>query len=752
MPTPATAPAAPLTRADSFRATTWALLLIVAAGAAAYGNSFAGAFQFDDIASIRDNPSIRQLWPLSVPFSPPHGSGLTVEGRPLLNFSLALNYAVSGLRPWSYHLLNLGIHVSAGLALFGLVRRTLLSPSRLQRTESEATRFAAAVAALWLVHPVQTESVTYVIQRAESLAGLFLLLTLYGFVRALSSPRPGRWLVVAVAACLLGMATKETLVVAPLLALLYDRTFVAGSFREAWRQRRFWHGALGCTWLFLALLAVRSGSRGGTFTFTEPGAWTQHGLTQIIAFSRYAALAFWPHPLVFDYGLFKVDQAASILPQAAVVATLLGLTVFALRRPSVAGFLGAWFFLNLAPASVVPAKFQLIAEHRLYLAVGAAVGAVAWLAWHLPARWRLATCVALTLAGALTTAARNRSYHSTFALWTEAVAQRPENFRAYNNLGEALIVAGRHAEAETALRHALRLEPQNPDAEFNLGLAYSALHSPALALEHYARSAQQRPRAIPAYLRLVDTLVELNRPSEARLVLEQVLTLKPDAEDVEASLAAVLITLGRFDEAAAHAQRAQGLNPRYAPAENNLGLALIRQGQIAQGLVHVRRALELDPSLSDAHFNLGVADVAAGLPADAVRAYREAIRLNPQHAAAHLNLGILLFQTGETTEGLALLEAAVRLGSLVPEAHANLGIALAQSGRTAEAVAQYETALQLNPRYAKAHYNLGNALLTLGRYREAEAHFALAVEIDPQFEDAREMRDRVRAGLAAGFP
>src|SRR6185369_8786768 len=105
-------------------------------------------------------------------------AGTTVSGRPLVNLSLALNYAISGSNVWSYHALNILIHLAAGLVLFGLVRRTLSTFNFQASTAS-----ACAVALLWTLHPLQTESVTYVVQRAESLMGLCYLLTLYGFIR-----------------------------------------------------------------------------------------------------------------------------------------------------------------------------------------------------------------------------------------------------------------------------------------------------------------------------------------------------------------------------------------------------------------------------------------------------------------------------------------------------------------------------------------------------------------------------------------
>jgi hypothetical protein len=165
------------------------LVVLVLAALATYRNSFASPFVFDDRTSIEENQSIRRLWPLGPVLSPPC-NGETVGGRPLLNLSFALNYALGGLDVRGYHAANLAIHLAAALLLLGVVRRTLLLPGLRERFGGAATPLALAAALLWMVHPLQTESVTYIVQRAESLCGCFYLLTLYGCNPILRSEFP----------------------------------------------------------------------------------------------------------------------------------------------------------------------------------------------------------------------------------------------------------------------------------------------------------------------------------------------------------------------------------------------------------------------------------------------------------------------------------------------------------------------------------------------------------------------------------
>ncbi len=578
-----------------------AAALLVVAGLLAYANSFQGPFVQDDAGSILNNPSLTRWWDLPVVLSPTVSES-TVAARPLVNFTLALNYAAGGFSVSGYHAVNLLIHLLAGLTLFGLARRTFLRPVLRERFGSAATPLALAIALLWLVHPLQTEAVTYVVQRAEALAGLFCLAALYGLVRSMDSPHPRRWLGFSVVACLLGMASKEVMVSAPLLAFFYDRTFVAGSFREAWRQRGRYYAGLAATWLLLAWLVAAGGTRGDTAGFglgVSPWAYAQ---AQFVAVAHYLMLAFWPHPLVFDYGEGLPTGLVAVGPSALVVIALIAATVVALWRWPMAGFLGLAFFALLAPSSsVVPVLTEPMAEHRMYLPLAAVLALVLpWLYVKFQRRALYGAFAVALLFGVLTIL-RNGDYSSEASLWADTVEKRPDNARAHATYGVALMDAEDLPAALRHLQRALELKPDFAVALYNYGNAQAFSGEYLKAVENY-RAA---------------------------------LRLQPDLFDAYNNLGTAYLRLDRVSEAVAEYRAALRLNPKSANAHFNLGNALSKLNQLPEARTEYERALEFNPSHMAAHFNLGNTLLALGNPAGAIAQYEIVEKLDPTYEPVH---------------------------------------------------------------------------------------------------------------------
>ena len=733
-----------------------AVVIVAVAAMLAWGHGLPAPFEMDDHPSILENASIRRLWPPGW-LQPPAAIGETVGGRPVLNFTFALNHALGGLDVRGYRLVNVLIHAGAALALFGIVRRTVewglrgrlggdgeATPpvagtrrdAAIPASSNDAGSFALVVALLWLLHPLQTESVTYVVQRAESLCGLFILLTLYAFVRGVGpvSDRPGPansrgWLALSALFCLLAVGTKEVAVTVPVLVLFYDRTFVAGGFRAAWRARRGYYLVLASTWIvLLALVASTGGNRGGTSGLNAEVDALAYWLTQSKAVTHYLALSFWPQPLVFEYGTFWMTGFAEVLPYAVLVLALGLASLVALWRRPVLGFLGFWFFGILAPTSLVPGTIQMIVEHRMYLPLAAVIvlvcaavraGARAIAARRGPrARWVAfgvgagSVGVILALGGA--TFARNQVYRSELALWQDTVTKRPDNPRAHHNLGMALLHAGRVDEAEAGFRRAVALQPNHAFARFQLGTIH-------LNRRQWAAAAHE---------------------------LQLALAADPHYHAARVNLGQALTQLGRFEEAAAQYRAVLADEPGAQDARTNLAAVLVAQGRTTEGETLLREAIGAAPELAEAHYHLGlVLEKSAGARA-AEAEFREAVRLKPGLATAHLALAKILATRGDIRGAEASCQEAMRLDAASAEARYVWGNLLARQQRMDEALAAFHEALRLDPRHVPARNNLANCQLVTGRLAEAIANYEAVLRARPGDAAVRRNLELARETLA----
>ena len=735
-------------------------MVIALAAAAAYANSLSCPFTFDDQGAIIDNPSIRHLWPIARALWAPARS--ETGGRPLMNLSFAVNYALGGMNVWGYHAVNLAIHILAGLTLYGLVRRTL---DRMRGTgfqpvvgnehglKAHATFLALAIALIWTLHPLQTEAVTYISERAESLMGLFYLLTLYGFVRYADESESGRrkaeggntrpsrigkfslfdfrFPLFSLSACYLGMATKEVMVTAPVVVLLYDRTFVSGTFAEAWRRRWKYYVALAGSWLLLGLLLKDMRQRGVGLDLG--GSWENYALTECRVLIGYLRLAAWPHPLIFDRGMGVKPPGWEVLPYVVLVAALGAGSAWALfgkfrtsyrakrqvfqsdiRNLRALGFAGVWVLLILSPtSSVVPISGQPMAEHRMYLPLAAVVAVIACGLGRYAGKWSIPALLAVAaILGGLTWQ-RNETYRSVEGIWTDTVAKCPNNERAHYNLGYTLFGEGQVDGAITEYEAALRLNPGYVEAHCNLGNAFNAEGRVPEAVAEYEAALRLKPDTPAAHNDLGYALNAEGRTREAIVEETEALRLDPDSVEAHNNLANALAALGRVPEAIAQYREALRLNPDYPDAHNNLGCELENvPGRRDEAIAEIEAALRLKPDYAEAHCNLGDAlDRIPGRLDDAIAEYREALHLKPEYA----------------------------------EAHNNLGNALNAAGRLAEAAAQYGEALRLRPDSATIHLNLAGVLLrTPGRAREAEAELETVLRLDPGNVLARQILASLR--------
>ena len=664
-------PVAPIRRSPG-RGWPYAIGLVLL-GALAYSNSLDGAFVFDDLIGLRHNPDIRQLWSLSLLRS--EWGESTLLGRPLVALTFAVNYAIDGLNVRGYHIGNVAVHILCAVVLFALIRE-------LRRSAA----FAFVCASLWLLHPLNTETVVYISQRTESMMALFYLLTIYASVRAHSSAWPGRWLAVAVATSALGTLCKQSMITVPVAVMLVDMTLFHDSPRAVLRRRwRFYAAVAAASWIVVAVtVAISPPGRSVGFS-AGPSPWV-YLLNQSVMITRYLMLSVWPRDLVVNYGYSQPYTLGDVLPQMLFIGGLVGLTIVALRYRPKLGLLGGWFFLTLSmTSSIAPIANEVGAERRMYLPLMAlvvlAVIPFAGLAAHVArtaragARAVVPASVLLWIAAAAVLAAgtidRNRDYASPLLLAQIDFERWPVPYTRHA-LGDELLEAGRGDEALVYLRDATRDDPR---AYFTYGKA----------------------------------LFRAGRLPEARQALEEFVRLRPElveAADAKVMIGHTLIAADQVDAAARQFEQALAMRPDLVEA--HLGLATVRGAQqhYEAAIVHYRAYVTAGGNDADVWNAFGGVLAQAGKLDEAIQAFGRAIERDPKSGLAHRQLASVLMSQGNTELAVRVADRAVALSPNDPLAHDLLGVALMAAHRRDEAILQFREAVRINPADSDAQEHL----------------------------------------------
>ena len=504
------------------------LLVISLSLLAAYSNVIHGEFVFDDEGTVVENDSIRSIWPLSQSLWA--AKDLPTAGRPVANFSFALNYALGQLQVVGYHLTNIVLHALNAVLLLAWTHRTLSTATRWKLRPRAVWGMSLAIAVLWALHPIQTESVAYVTQRTELLMAFFFLSTMYASKRAWDAKEPRAtilWQSVAILCCGLGMASKEVMVVAPVMVILYDLTIHRQSVTEAFRRRWLFYLGLMATWGILAAL-MATDPRGGSVGFHLTIKPIDYLTTQFWAIVYYLWLALWPASLCSDYGVLIVTQFKIWFPCLMLLLAIAGMTLWSWFRRQTYSFLGGWFLIILAPtSSFVPIASEPIAERRMYLPLAAllvffVVGTVSFMerfaaSSKLRSRaWTLLGAIWLMLGVtyAWVTHARNEVYRNELTFWTDVIEKRPDNARGHTNLGLLYIRQSKPDLAKPYFVRAVELAPA--EMEFRLNLAvYTEEGNLNEAIAHYEQMVEINPKMDRELCNLGNCYAKLGRIDEA---------------------------------------------------------------------------------------------------------------------------------------------------------------------------------------------------------------------------------------------
>ncbi|MGD8303696.1 MAG: tetratricopeptide repeat protein [Desulfobacterales bacterium] len=592
---------------------TWLLLLLAVLIFMVYSNTLTGPFIFDDRPNIQNNAKIKltrlslaELWEAGFE---------SYSKRPVSNISFALNYYLNGYNVVGYHFVNILIHIINSVLLYSLAKTTLNTPALRRRYDPFAITWIPILSAfIWGLHPLLTQSVSYIVQRMNSLATLFyiLALLLYAKGRLTQNTRSRRWLLAGCAASsILAFGSKEITATLPFFIILYEWYFLGDNTNFTFKNKNLLLIGAFFLVILLALLYMGMAPLDAIMVRFSKRDFTvdQRMLTELRVVVFYISLIFWPHPsrlnLDHDFNLSHslMDPITTLFALIAIVGAIAAAIYLAKKAPLIS-FGISWFLGNLViESSVIP--LEIIFEHRTYLPSTIFILMLVSLAFQIiRPKWLCLTLLFTAIAAlSVGTYQRNKVWASAVALWQDSVSKSARKARPYNNLGVALAAANRIDEALKMYRIALQIRPNYALAHYNLGY----------------------------------TLAKNGRLDEGLFHFKKSLRLDPNHKEVYNDLAVALIMQGRLNEAIDHLQQALHLSPEYAPAHNNMGIALARQNHLTEAIHHYQEALRIDPEYAEAHNNLGYALQRQGKFKKAQYHFGEALRINPDYVAAQKN-------------------------------------------------------------------------------------------------------------------
>ncbi|HYR89107.1 MAG TPA: tetratricopeptide repeat protein [Terriglobia bacterium] len=627
-----------------------------------YWNSTDAPFVFDDLETIQRNRIVRFGEYFGGSYLNP---ALYLWTRSLLFVTFIFNNWLNGQNAFGYHVVNLVLHIFNGLLVFAIGTKVLGSVIPDRRT---ARMYALLAAAFFLVHPVQTESVTYISSRSELLSTLPYLFALWFFM-LLPEAKIGFFASLAILIfLLLGFGSKETVVTLPATILLYDYLFIAKcQLRRLLDRWRF----------YLSFVILTAGASYYLLSrqveiLSESGENLPRGvylLTQFRVMVRYIRLLIVPTGLNLDYNF---PLSGSLLDPAAIASFLflIALVVAGWKwrhtRP-VFAFSIFWFFITLAPTSSIIPIPDVIFEHRMYLPLaGVCLSfplAVEWAvkAWRGGIRTRPALGPAIMVLAILSVATvlRNEVWRDEVRLWSDVVDKSPHKLRPYNQLIYAQMKRGQDAQAISVAKRGLQNVPEGrlnfsgtlgnlylrvgrPDEAVtyfktnteeagrlgfggsflagsynNLGVAYAALAKnekvPAARMEAFRKARESYEKSLeasPTNVGVLDSLVNVRRSLGETSMLEQELRKKLEANPREFpslySMAALLSLEERYQDSIGYFQLAENLEPYSEVLYFNYALALSKTGQVDPAIAKYLLAIQTDPLFNEAHYNLAL--------------------------------------------------------------------------------------------------------------------------------------------------
>ncbi|OGL44563.1 MAG: hypothetical protein A2149_07640, partial [Candidatus Schekmanbacteria bacterium RBG_16_38_11] len=701
------------TQKKEFKGIVLRLLLVAVLATIVYSNSFTASWHFDDYSSILDNYKTKSLLTsLRNVLSNPRG---------VCDLTFAVDYYFSETDVFGFHITNLAIHILSAFFVYLLIRFALTTQAEegFNNSSGLLKNLPLIGSLLFVAHPIQTQAVTYIVQRYTSLATMFYLMALVFFIKARMNliSCKGKFFsryhlpfyLYSLVCALLAMRTKEIAVTIPVILLLYDLIFLKKTRQSL--KNTLLH-LLPFFILLLIILIARVSYDGQNLaglgeaidrSFKETPRLTrwENAITQINVVLTYMRLILFPVNQIVYY-IYPISN--SIFSHYTYFSLLIHITILVAailiaKKSKLVSFGIFWFFITISvESSIIPIR-DVIFEHRLYLP---SVGFVLFVAGLvlLKIEWKnvfYAFLLIVITIFSIATYNRNFVWKDDFTLWNDCLSKSKNNPRAYLNLGNFYLDKKLYDASIAKYRRALEIDPYYAEAHNNLGYAYELKGLSDLAVSEYRKALNIRPDYPQARNNLGIFYYDHGKLEEAVSEFKTALMLKPDYPKVHKNIGDIYYDQKKLEDAIKEYQIALELNPNFAEARNSLGIARTNQGRLEEAVNEFRTALKLNPDYFDARYNLGMAYYSKRMFESAIIEYQTVLRQKPDIAEVHVNLGNIYCNQGKLEEGIKEYQAALKIKPDSAEVHYNLGVAYRSKGLFNEAVEEFKNALKIKP-------------------------------------------------------
>jgi protein O-mannosyl-transferase len=720
--------------------------LLILISMLAYFNSLKGSFQFDDV------PLIKSHWLVDTDAFFNHPRSGQIGNRPVLYWTFALNNQLALHQVFGFHLTNLALHIGVTLLVFFVIARAGYLQNKCW------WGFPLSAALLFSLHPLNTETVSYISSRSSLLATFFYLLTLYAFLNLFFLKKDTRLVKIGVVSILvllgiyLCVATKLIGATLPLILFVWYWSFIGRKqypdiHKKVLNKKSVVIGLtstifisigiiyFGDSWIYFPL------DQGFELFGRAPYFMVQ---LKVIVF-YYLKLFCFPFNLNVDSGFpFSSPMTDPAIIFSGFVIFLVILAVLKWRNVWV--IVGAlWFFITLAPTSSFIPLNDLAVEHRMYLPMSLGLSLIAGVGInHLPTLWRLRLIVALLASLAITTTTRNTDWVSELSLWKDSTKKNPFSPRSHNNLGKNYYEKGDLVLAADHLEKSIINIPRFIDTQYNIKNAENFLQRRNMITGQKTnkRFNSSKPIGLLAELvephfNLASVYLDQGRLNEAEQEYLKTLKLRPGHISAKIGLSSVYNKKGLYEQAVKTLEltiqeNLSSTDPNFALARLNLGELYGKTGEIDNAIKEWEAALKIDPSFLPAHFNLGTAYMMTNKLTLAENAFRHCLNLNSRYEPALFNLAKVYQKKEKWDESTRQFKVFLDVTGPMPSAYTQIGYNFNRQANWEKAKIFLEKSVSLQPNNLNARVTLAETLTKLGQMKNAQEHLEAALKMNPE--------------------